>query len=221
VERDNPFDENSIDYKPIWNSVSQYVFTDSRDGKQYKAIGYEYKIEIYEGFKPIWSVVWMGENLNYNASGSICYLNDPDNCNKYGRLYNWETAMTVCPSGWHLPSYEEWRELGAATFGKITGQDVGRLSEAGMYLRADRGWDAACNGNNDFFSALPGGYSEYRSFDGVGIEGRWWIGDAKREYFPYITTSCSNINVSYDILRGYYTSGGSDIFLSVRCVKNN
>jgi hypothetical protein len=47
---------------------------------------------------------WMARNLNYNASGSMCYDNNQSNCAKYGRLYNWATARTVCPAGWHLPS---------------------------------------------------------------------------------------------------------------------
>jgi len=57
---------------------------------------------------------WMAENLNINASGSKCYENKPANCEKYGRLYDWETAKSVCPSGWHLPSNEEWEAVGGA-----------------------------------------------------------------------------------------------------------
>ena len=45
--------------------------------------------------------IWMAENLNYRYSGktttldssSFCYGNDPANCEKYGRLYLWSTAM--------------------------------------------------------------------------------------------------------------------------------
>lgn len=29
----------------------------------------------------------------------------------YGVLYNWDAAMTGCPTGWHLPSTNEWSEL--------------------------------------------------------------------------------------------------------------
>ena len=52
--------------------------------------------------------VWMAENLYYRTSrGSWCYGNQNANCEKYGRLYTWETAKRVCLAGWHLPSDRE------------------------------------------------------------------------------------------------------------------
>jgi len=74
---------------------------------------------------------WLARNLNYKVEGSKYYDNDPANCSKYGRLYNWATAMAldescnnkecadqiqtkhrgICPSGWHLPSNAEWNAL--------------------------------------------------------------------------------------------------------------
>jgi len=37
---------------------------------------------------------WMAENLNCNASG-VCLDNEPANCTKYGKLYNWIAAMNL------------------------------------------------------------------------------------------------------------------------------
>ncbi|MBZ0184237.1 MAG: hypothetical protein K8F60_17395 [Melioribacteraceae bacterium] len=53
-------------------------------------------------------------------NNSWCYNNDPRNCEKYGRLYTWDAAMNgsttegaqgVCPSGWHIPTYNEYETL--------------------------------------------------------------------------------------------------------------
>lgn len=74
--------------------------------------------------------VWSTRNLDTPVEGSMCYDDDPENCEKYGRLYTWALAMGVdtkfdaeqlgevvhpyigiCPSGWHLPSDKEWQDL--------------------------------------------------------------------------------------------------------------
>lgn len=86
---------------------------------------------------------WMAENLNYATTGSYCYSDNDDNCTKYGRLYTWEAAKTACPTGWHLPSYEEWQTL-------MT--EVG--DKAGEKLKSLSSW----NGINTYgFTVLPAG----------------------------------------------------------------
>ncbi len=64
---------------------------------------------------------WFQENLNYETvTGSWCYENNKENCEKYGRLYDWETAMNgsneekaqgVCPQDWHVPTDEDFKIL--------------------------------------------------------------------------------------------------------------
>jgi uncharacterized protein (TIGR02145 family) len=110
---------------------------------------------------------WMAENLDYYVAGSKCYNDDPANCTKYGRLYDWETAKNVCPSGWHLPSDAEWTELTAF---------AGSSSTAGTKLKATSGWNLSIGGSDDHgFSALPGGRcNSGGTFYGVGDQGYWW-----------------------------------------------
>ncbi|MCQ2092863.1 MAG: hypothetical protein MJY85_09315 [Fibrobacter sp.] len=49
--------------------------------------------------------VWMAENLaRFDSDSSFCYASNHDNCEKYGRLYPYESANTICPNGWVLPS---------------------------------------------------------------------------------------------------------------------
>jgi len=146
---------------------------------------------------------WMAENLNRNVSGSKCYDNNSANCNMYGRLYNWATAMTVCPSGWHLPTDAEWDVLMTAVGG-------------GTKLKASSGWNSNGNGTNDYgFSALPGGVGgSDGGFGNVGNVGSWWSAteyNASNAYRLSISYNSSNVD------RGYY---GKSYLYSVRCVQN-
>lgn len=112
---------------------------------------------------------WMKRNLNRATDSSWCYNNSPDSCAKYGRLYTWEAAMSACPSGWRLPTREEWQGLVDYAGGSSTG---------GKKLKAVSGWSevvAGFNGTDDFgFSALPGRCRmPSGSFFDVGT-GYWW-----------------------------------------------
>jgi uncharacterized protein (TIGR02145 family) len=166
--------------------------TDSRDGQKYKIV-------------KIGEQTWMAENLNYNASGSTCFF-DESYCPKYGRLYNWKTARTVCPSGWHLPSDAEWQTL--ASF-------AGGYEITGKKLKAKSGWYEN-NGADDFgFSALPGGYVNSAGGSiNSNIYGYWWSSsehNANNAYYWYIFYHSDGVGRdSYD---------KSDYLFSVRCLK--
>ena len=150
-------------------SPTKNSFTDQRDGRVYESV-------------EIGNQIWMAENLNFEAKGSKCYENKPENCEKYGRLYNWTTAKNVCPSGWHLPSKNEYEVLDNAVGGKEV---------AGKKLKAKSGWNnykgKSGNGTNEFgFSALPGGYGfSDGSFFNVGNYGNWWSTSESSSYNAY------------------------------------
>src|SRR5580765_2696879 len=61
-------------------------------------------------------ILWMTSNLNLNIPGSYCYDNKKENCERYGRLYTWESARKGCillGKGWRLPTNDEWGALTA------------------------------------------------------------------------------------------------------------
>jgi uncharacterized protein (TIGR02145 family) len=169
--------------------------TDERDGKTYRPV-------------QIGKQMWMAENLNYNASGSKCYDNKPANCDKYGRLYDWETAKKACLKGWHLPSDKEWQEL--VNF-------AGGDKVAGKKLKAKSGWNSNGNGTDAYgFAALPGGYGSSDGYFGttVGLNGYWWSAtesNADNAYGRYM---------SYYYEYVHYDDIGKYLLFSVRCLQD-
>jgi uncharacterized protein (TIGR02145 family) len=152
--------------------------------------------------------VWMAENLNYNASGSKCYNNNVSNCAKYGRLYDWETAKTVCPSGWHLPTDDEWTTLT---------DNVGGASTAGKKLKATSGWNSGGNGTDEFgFAALPGGISSGNNFYNVGNHGSWWSATESNASFAYVQYLDHVYEYDDEVFRG---SSDKSFLRSVRCIQ--
>ena len=165
---------------------------DSRDGKTYKTV-------------KIGNQTWMAENLNYKTSDSYCYNNNEGMCKKYGRLYKWNAAKSACPSGWHLPSNDEWNTLWTA---------VGGTSAAGTKLKSKNGWYSNGNGTDSFgFAVLPAGNRKSNgNFYNEGYNAYFW------------SSSELNSNLAYD---WYFQFG--DVFrdsrnkylgFSVRCLRN-
>jgi uncharacterized protein (TIGR02145 family) len=116
------------------------------------------------------------------------YDNDASNALTYGRLYNWYAVANgsgLCPSGWHVPTDEEWTAL--ETYLGANGHS----GTEGTALKSTSGWNSG-NGTDDFgFSALPGGRRYYEGFFGdAGSSGLWWSsspsgGDAWSRFLYY------------------------------------
>jgi uncharacterized protein (TIGR02145 family) len=184
-------------------------FADSRDNKTYKKV-------------TIGTQTWMAENLNYQpASGSgnsWCYDNEDSYCSQYGRLYDWSTAKTVCPSGWHLPSRAEWQTLVRAVDAnaQLTSSGWDDNNVAGRKLKSTSGWYSNGNGIDSVgFSALPGGFRDSDgNFYSAGGNGSWWTATEDGASHAYGRDVYYNYDNVYE--NNYYKSNG----FSVRCVSN-
>jgi len=132
------------------------VFTDTRDGQMYNTV-------------TIGTQTWLAENLNYAEAGnSWCYGSNLSNCDVYGRLYDWNTAITIAPDGWHLPSSAEWTTL----MNFLGGEAVagGKLKEVGTAHWAPPNTGAT---NESGFTGLPGGWYDGHSQDLREYGGFW------------------------------------------------
>ena len=150
----------------------------------------------------------MAENLNLETEESICYGDFPENCEKYGRLYDWNEATHregVCPEGWHLPSYAEFETLIETTGSKTT---------AGRKLKSTMGWYGDGNGTDAYgFGALPAGFDGFSldSLSNQGFSANFWSSSTNEEYAFHLYITFSDDDV------GLNTTGVDDKS-SVRCV---
>jgi uncharacterized protein (TIGR02145 family) len=205
------------------------VTIDQRDNKIYKVVR-------------IGEQVWMAENLkatkytdgtdipkvtdktkwnNLNTPAYCWYNNDGRNYGvTYGPLYNWFTVNTgkLCPAGWHVPSYAEWRALTEFLGDSIswTREVAGnKLKEAGNIHWA---YNDTINATDDYkFSALPGGgRTIYGVFYDIGESGNWWSSTED----PYSKGDAQNVEMnsiysSITHIQQYKQSG-----MSVRCLQD-
>jgi uncharacterized protein (TIGR02145 family) len=139
--------------------------------------------------------VWLKENLKttkYNDKSSIplvedatswkkletpayCWYNNDSSSYKatYGALYNWQVINTnkICPTGWHVPSNEEWTVLVNYLGGDSVAGD--KLKEKGNNHWVFGNKSAT---NSSEFTALPGGYRSdlNGNFTNLNDYGTWW-----------------------------------------------
>jgi uncharacterized protein (TIGR02145 family) len=173
-----------------------------------------------------------------NTTGAYCKYYDAThtdstaNFNTYGALYNWyavNNANGLCPSGWHVPSHNEWTTLEKAvctssadyflypydtttTGYPASGNEGLYLKEAGtVHWTTNSG---TIGTNTSGFTALPGGCRHtVGSFSGVGYAGYWWTAteSGATAWYRYL-----NYNYA-QVTRFTHTKAYG---FSVRCVKD-
>jgi len=203
------------------NAQLKGQFTDSRDNKTYKWV-------------KLGNQIWMAENLAFKTvSKGGAYNNDENFIATYGCLYDWPTAKTVAPQGWHLPTDEEWTEL--LFYLKENGYSYnngynGYTGSNGVAksMGSNNMWNVSNNigsvGNSDYaeyinksgFNALPSGiglWEEYYRY--MGEHSFWWSATISNYDMPWYYSLSFN---KPDLYRGdgYHY----EYAFAVRCVKN-
>jgi uncharacterized protein (TIGR02145 family) len=213
------------------------TMTDSRDSNVYDLV-------------VIGGQVWMKENLAYissevgvvgpgtgSTSTPYCYVYGYDGTDvaaakaniiegknyytTYGVLYNWTAANTACPTGWHLPSDAEWKQLEMAlgmsseqanNTGDRGTTEGGKLKETGT----DH-WTPTNEGatNSSGFTALPGGSrSSNGAFYDIGNYGCWW---SSTEYYSYYARYR---RLGYGSSTVSRSNNANETGFSVRCLRD-
>ena len=150
---------------------------------------------------------------NTTEGAQAVYNNDASNLADYGRLYNWyavDDVRSLCPSGWHVPTDEEYTEL--TDF-------LGGSSIAGTQMKSSPSDNPAWNGTNTSgFSGLAGGL---RINDGgfyyggfyEGYYGYFWSAsaDGTNAWSRHLDDGDTEVYRNYDSQRGGFR---------VRCVRD-
>jgi uncharacterized protein (TIGR02145 family) len=164
-----------------------YSFTDSRDGKTYKTVTIGDQIWLAENLnfetddkivkkkvkkveseiqkKKILGIIPLNVKVEKEIlvevddrlKTSLFYDHNPKNGIKYGRLYTWTGAKNACPTGWHLPSRDEWE-----TLRKYFGGDKKSF------------YEALIKGGSSGFNSLMGGWLNHNGFEGEGGITFYW-----------------------------------------------
>ncbi|MEN8120519.1 MAG: FISUMP domain-containing protein [Bacteroidota bacterium] len=181
---------------------------------------------------------WAALGDNETDKGYCFYTGEGDT---YGALYTWAAAMNgngsstanpsgiqgVCPTGWHLPSDAEWKELEMQLKMTPTEADSeswrgldqgGKLKATGDLTTGDGLWTSPNTGatNESLLTALPGGSrsSDTGVFNNLGGNGYFW------STTNYSSTGNMGRNLGYNTATVYRGPFAKSFGLSVRCVKD-
>jgi uncharacterized protein (TIGR02145 family) len=169
------------------------------------------------------------DQMNNNTIEKYCFNNLSTNCDVYGGLYEWGEMVSylngasdtsswnpppagnvqgICPSGWHIPTLEEWNTLYVA-FGTSYGAGD-KLKENGTAH-----WITGGASNSSGFTALPGGYSHtLYGFQELGYRAYFWLHAETGPVAARAKSMWHNVNEVYEVFTG------KSVGYSVRCLKD-
>jgi len=190
-------------------------FKDPRDGKEYKTV-------------KIGNQTWMAENLAFKTDSGYSVLENTEaNIAIYGYLYNLNAAKIACPTGWRLPSIDDYIALAVNTGDKVLAEAYakGNASYSSDGIAAK--WKSSSlwqegdypGTNESGFSALPGGQDNGDPrFSTIGYMAEWWSSTPYKGNWGNLGNWCTYIhNGSSGIM---IMVNNPKIRSSVRCIKD-
>lgn len=210
-------DKIVIDLKNMYENSVEDI-----DGNIYKTMSFGNKIWMVENLRtthyadgtPIPLIESANDWMTLGVDGiGMCYFNNDPRV-IIGGLYTWKTAMKgqeptdnnpsgvqgICPDGWHLPGFSEWKELGDYNDKKSN--------------VAEDYWDSLCE-DKEGEVAQFGIRNNYGEFENLGVETFYWT--TSQHNFSY--ANCVMVVFFYSQLYKYgYDFKGNGF--SVRCVKD-
>ncbi len=184
----------------------------------------------------IGSQVWMKENLrttHYRNGDAVTYitdndtwggltteaycdyLNNPDNANIFGRLYNWFAAKdsrSLAPAGWHIATDADWETL--VTY--LGGTDVAGGKMKDTLLNS---WPLQNTGatNESGFSAVATGYRHFSTgeFSTILSAAWFWSSTDHDDYYYRMNPTLHDYSDELIINTSHPSFG-----YSCRCVKD-
>lgn len=173
--------------------------------------------------------LWMDNMRRKNVASkedgdNVCggWNNDGENvgdCNNRGRLYKYASTENVCPTGWRLPSRDDWMEL--VTFvdptATLNSSNVMVLAEnTVLHLKANRVWQEAERGDDLWgFDFISSGYTDgSKATVNTGV-GFYWTSeeDVVADVPVAWTLRITSTDISFVQVAQSHAQ-------SVRCVKN-
>lgn len=183
--------------------------------------------------------IWMSENLNVDrfrngdpipeaktdeewitaalaGKPAWCYYdNNPENGNKYGKLYNWHAVNDkrgLAPEGWHIPTKAGWQIQPPGEFEIL---EAAAHDSSNALKAIGQGTGKGAGTNTTGFSALLAGWrSSDLSFDNLGVEAYFWSST------EYDAIDANGLALDAGNNTQYDDPNYKEYGFSVRCIKD-
>lgn len=192
------------------------------DGNLYRSVKIGTQIWMVENLKVTKyrngnSIQEVSDNIAWRNLNSGAYCNFDNNLahgNTYGKLYNYYAvadSRNICPTGWHVPTKEEWNTLiNFLGGGLIAGS---KLKEQGTVH-----WNLARGSNTSGFTALAGSFRGDNGFfyNAVKHSGWWWTSTEFNSTYTW-SLFLGDDGITFQTTDNFHDKRAGH---SVRCIKD-